>query len=228
VGYDKLYGGQMKITQRFWRDMSGPAWWLPLLFSLLTACDAGPSAVLEDGKGQAPAEQVAPAPRTPVAAPPAQDGPAPDAPAADRTSYAPAPQTGAVRLTVGPAAKITRTQYGDWPLWSSNRKYTAYENATYHFEKHGAEVGAHSYDEWLAMVHGFIHAPPAGVETLMRNNGDTLFYDARRNVFAVMTKKGAPRTLFRPDDGADYWRRQKQIEAERRTLRRDAWQGAEE
>jgi len=212
----------MKFTQRFWQGLPGPVWLLPLLFTLLAACDAGPSAVLEDGKGQAPAAQVAPAPSPQ----PAQ------APSAADTAEAPAPkalpQNDAVRLRAGAIADISRTRYGEWPLWSSNRKYSAYENATYHFEKHGAEVGARSYEEWLAMVHGFIHSPPAGVETIRRNNGDTLFYDTRRNIFAVMTKKGAPRTLFRPYEGAAYWAKQKQIEAERRTLRRDGNDGAEE
>lgn len=183
---------------------------------LLAACDAGPSAVLTDGKGEAPAQQVAPveapAPHaTPSEAPPPLEA---EAPALRENSDA-------IRLPVGPKVEITSTRYGDWPLWSSNRKYSAYENATYHYEKHGAEVGARSYEEWLGMVHGFIHAPPKGVETLSRNNGDTLFYDTRRNVFAVMTKKGAPRTLFRPYEGAAYWQKQKQIEAERRTLTRD-------
>lgn len=187
---------------------------------LLAACDAGPSAVLTDGKGQAPseltpAEQVAPADtstaQTPRETPPPVEVEAP----------APRVENDAIRLAAGPKAEATRTRYGEWPLWSSNRKYTAYENATYHYEKHGAEVGARSYEEWLAMVHGFIHAPPTGVETIARNNGDTLFYDKKRNVFAVMTKKGAPRTLFRPYEGAAYWQKQKQIEAERRTIKRD-------
>ena len=185
---------------------------------LLAACDAGPSAVLTDGKGQAPAEQVAPVEvRAPAQTP--RETPAP----VEAEAPAPRVENDAIRLAAGPKAEATRTRYGEWPLWSSNRKYTAYENATYHYEKHGAEVGARSYEEWLAMVHGFIHAPPMGVETIARNNGDTLFYDKKRNVFAVMTKKGAPRTLFRPYEGAAYWQKQKQIEAERRTVTRDTF-----
>ncbi len=73
----------------------------------------------------------------------------------------------------------------------------------------------------MALVHGFIHAPPPGTQTLKRSNGDTVFYDPKDNIFAVMTNTGAPRTLFRPNTGAAYWQRQKQIEARRRTLRRD-------
>lgn len=191
---------------------------------LLAACDAGPSAVLEDGKGQAPAEQVTPASPPPVA--PAKTAAEDNAPAPEIPQAMPVRAgAAAIRLPVGTTEEISRTRYGDWPLWSSNRNYTAYENATYHFEKHGAEVGARTYEEWLSMVHGFIHAPPPGTETIARNNGDTLFYDARRNVFAVMTRKGAPRTLFRPYEGAAYWQKQKQIEAERRTIRRDSYGG---
>ena len=114
------------------------------------------------------------------------------------------------------AAVVSETRYGEWPLWSQNRKYTASENAHYHFDKHGAEFGAKSYEDWVAKVHGFIHNPPTGTETIRRNNGDVLMYDAKGNVFAVMTRQGAPRTMFRPDNGAAYWRKQKQVEADRK------------
>ncbi|ESQ80856.1 hypothetical protein [Asticcacaulis sp. YBE204] len=202
-----------------------------LMLLALAACDAGPSAVLTDGKGEAPAAQVAPretpAPVADTPPPVVAEAPAPEIGTAEVGAVEPVKQT-AIRLKPGPAEKATKTKFGDWPLWSSNRQYTAYENATYHFEKHGSEVGAKSYEEWLAIVHGFIHAPPPGVQTLSRNNGDTLFYDPNRNVFAVMTKKGAPRTLFRPYEGAAYWQKQKQIESERRTITRDSYGGSEE
>lgn len=190
----------MKIAQRFLAFIG---------LCLLAACDAGPSAVLPDGEGVSPTEQTAPArhataPATPDSAPPPVDIPA-------EATNAPANED----------IKITRTRYGEWPLWSSNRQYTAYENATYHYEKHGHAFAAQSYEHWLSLVHGFVHSPPKGTETLMRNNGDTLFYNRSQNVFAVMTKAGAPRTMFRPDNGADYWQKQKQIEAGRRTIRED-------
>ncbi len=108
---------------------------------------------------------------------------------------------------------ITAARYGNWPLWSSNSKYSADDNAHYQFGKHGGEIGAAAYDDYVAAVHAFVHGPPAGTETIRRKNGDTLFYNARQNVFAVMTRDGAPRTLFRPYDGAAYWRKQQDIEA---------------
>ncbi len=196
----------------------------------LAACDAGPSAVMHDGDGKSPASAVAP----PVAAfnddeasmavpdragAQAQSASEADLAARDLAAardYAPLP------LPQGARAVLTATHYGDWPLWSSNRKYSADDNAHYHYEKHGAELGAHAYGDYVAMVHGFIHHPPPGTQSVRRNNGDLLFYNARENVFAVMTSSGAPRTVFRPYDGAAYWQKQKQIESGRRTPTRAA------
>ena len=184
----------------------------------LAACDAGPSAVLPDGAGKGPAEQVQPG-KKPVWA--GADKPVEQAsmPIVDD----PAPVAGAALPIAADRARITDSHYGDWPLWSKNRKYSADENAHYHFEKHGPEFSAKSYPDYMAMVHGFIHSPPPGTQTLKRTNGDTLFYDPKGNVFAVMTKQGAPRTMFRPDNGAAYWQKQKQIESERRSLPRDGY-----
>ncbi len=199
--------------------------WLSALLLLgLGACDAGPSAVLPDGAGKAPAEQVQPT-KTPVWAQKADQQsiqPVEEAsmPVVDA---APLPVAGKPLPIAAQKATITETRYGDWPLWSKNRKYSADENAHYHFQKHGPEFSAKSYPDYMAMVHGFIHNPPPGTQTLKRTNGDTLFYDPKGNVFAVMTKQGAPRTMFRPDNGAAYWQQQKIIESQRRTPRRDSY-----
>ncbi|HWU48947.1 MAG TPA: hypothetical protein VN042_03660 [Asticcacaulis sp.] len=178
---------------------------------LLSACDAGPSAVIGDGQGQSPTSSAAP---VPLAAPVSDaEASMPVTNDASPPQIAP-PQTGAVLpLPSGPRAQITETAYGDWPLWSKSRKYSADDNAHYQFAHHGAEIGAKSYADFLAMAHGFVHTPPKGVQTLKRRNGDTLFYDPKQNIFAVMTRQGAPRILFRPRDGADYWEQQKVIEA---------------
>lgn len=192
----------------------------------VAACDAGPSAVLKDGEGKAASSPVAAAPVDAVPVFP-DDSPlsavAPEQPAEPETpdQNASAPNFGKPLPIAADRAAVTATRYGDWPLWSSNRKYSAEDNARYHFERHGREFGAKSLDDYMAMVHGFIHAPPEGTQTLKRNNGDTLFYDPNANVFAVMTRKGAPRTMFRPDNGPGYWNQQKIIESERRTIRKD-------
>lgn len=190
---------------------------LIVIFGLLclAGCDAGPRAVpLKDGDGKAPTAAATPA-KAPAgdieeaSMPIPGSTAAPDMAAKDLAAsqnYPPLPvpkQRGV----------ITTTTYGNWPLWSSNSKYSADDNARYQFGKHGGEIGASSYEAFVAAVHAFVHNPPAGTERLSRRNGDTLFYNARQNVFAVMTKDGAPRTLFRPYDGAAYWDKQKDIEA---------------
>jgi pyocin large subunit-like protein len=206
----------------------------------LAACDAGPSAVVHDGEGKAPTPVRAPASRPVWAAAhaeaPASTGantddtaiaeasmPIPGQPESASASAAPADfeqRDLAVAqayppLPTGNRAEITETKYGDWPLWSKTRKLSPAENSRNAFAKHGQEVGAKSYEDYMAMVHAFVHAPPKGIETLTRRNGDVLMFDAKSDVFAVITKAGAPRTLFRPFDGQAYWQKQQQIEATR-------------
>ncbi len=58
---------------------------------------------------------------------------------------------------------------------------------------------------FVAKTHAFIERPPSGAETVKRGNGDKLIYDPKANVFAVVSRDGAPRTMFKPRDGASYW-----------------------
>ncbi len=102
------------------------------------------------------------------------------------------------------------------PLWTSNRSRTSEENARSHFEKNGASFGADTMDEYVRQVHAFVADPPEGTQKMTRPNGDTLLYDPKGNVFAVARKDGAPRTMFKPDDGAAYWEKQKAREARNR------------
>jgi pyocin large subunit-like protein len=99
------------------------------------------------------------------------------------------------------------------PLWAANKKHSAQENADYHYKRDGDAVGATSEEDFLAKVHAFVDTPPKGVQTLTRSNGDKLMYDAKANLFAVVDKDGAPRTLFKPRDGAAYWAQQKEAVA---------------
>jgi len=100
------------------------------------------------------------------------------------------------------------------PRWASSRKYAADESAQYHFQRDGADFGAKSVDDYVAKAHAFVDQPPKDVLVLTRNNGDKLMYDAHGNVFAVVTKDGAPRTMFKPHDGQAYWDKQKAREDE--------------
>jgi hypothetical protein len=100
--------------------------------------------------------------------------------------------------------------------WAANRKHSGAENADYHFRRDGADFGARSVDDYVQKAKAFVARPPKGTLTLERSNGDTLFYDPKANTFAVASKTGAPRTMFKPKDGMAYWDEQKAREAKRR------------
>ncbi len=133
------------------------------------------------------------------------------APAGDETR-GPARYSNAVYTTgasAGAAREADTPLFHGKPMWAANKKHSAQENADYHFKRDGDAVGATSEDDFLTKVHAFVDHPPQGVETLTRANGDKLMYDAKANLFAVVDKDGAPRTLFKPRDGAAYWAQQK-------------------
>ncbi|HZC15618.1 MAG TPA: hypothetical protein VE309_02550 [Caulobacteraceae bacterium] len=91
------------------------------------------------------------------------------------------------------------------PMWAANRRHTAEENANYQFQRDGADFGASNLDDFVAKAHAFTTSPPKDALTLTRKNGDKLLYDPKRNIFAVVTKDGAPRTMFKPQAGKAYW-----------------------
>ncbi|HXV00938.1 MAG TPA: hypothetical protein VG166_10610 [Caulobacteraceae bacterium] len=101
------------------------------------------------------------------------------------------------------------------PMWAANRKHSAAENAQYQFTKNGQDFGAHSESDYVTKVHAFVDSPPTGAETIARGNGDKLIYAPASNTFAVVSRDGAPRTMFKPRAGASYWSEQKQREADR-------------
>lgn len=108
------------------------------------------------------------------------------------------------------------------PMWADSRRYSAQENAAYQFEQHGEELGARDLDDFLAKAHRFVNRPPEGAATLVRANGDRLIYDEASGLFGVARDDGAPRTVFKPRDGAAYWAQQQRENGsgERRATRR--------
>lgn len=101
------------------------------------------------------------------------------------------------------------------PMWTATSRLTAEENAERAFEQHGAELGVRDVDAYVARAHAFLKDPPADVLTITRTNGDKLYYAPGDNLFAVAREDGAPRTLFKPDEGMAYWREQQAREEER-------------
>jgi hypothetical protein len=78
----------------------------------------------------------------------------------------------------------------------------------HHFQKHGAEMGFSSQDDYLRAAQALVQGGP-GVETY-RRGGDTLFFRESTGEFAVVSDRNVLRTYFKPGDGRRYWERQKE------------------
>jgi pyocin large subunit-like protein len=151
----------------------------------LAGCDAGPKATTAKSEGPPPAAS-------------------PASPSEASSGYAPSnPADAPVRLVAGK------------PLWSSNRRMSAEENARSHFQRDGADFDAKTVDDFVAKAHAFTARPPKSALRLERPNGDLLLYEEKTNTFAVMSRQGAPRTMFKPRRGMDYWREQVRREKEK-------------
>jgi pyocin large subunit-like protein len=159
-----------------------------MLLAGLSACDSGASAVKAPKASERASNDIAPPPEG----------------GANGGGRAADPRDAPVKLIAGK------------PYWAANRTRTAEENAQRSFERNGETFGAKTADDYVAKVHAFVSDPPKGSQTLKRSNGDLLIYDPKDNVFAVVSREGAPRTMFKPDEGAAYWDEQKTRE-DRRT-----------
>jgi hypothetical protein len=174
----------------------------------LAGCDAGPPAVNKSPQASAQAAG-------------GQGGAQGAAPGATASAGPGGTQVGAADPRDAPVPLATDGK----PMWAANRKHTAQENADYQFDKNGKDFGATSEAQYVAKTHAFVDAPPAGVKKIARSNGDALLYDAKSNTFAVVTKAGAPRTMFKPRDGGAYWDQQVTREQSRDTKSADDSQG---
>lgn len=77
-----------------------------------------------------------------------------------------------------------------------------------HWSKHRAEFPELGNAlQYFRMAKDFFGRPPAGVLTKARGT-DLLQYHPATNTFGVRSSNGVIRTVFRPVDGIEYWRRQ--------------------
>ena len=78
-----------------------------------------------------------------------------------------------------------------------------------HYEKHGAEFGAGSRQDYLRMAQKLRDAPAGGpILEAVRRDGVVTRYDRQTGAFIAFNANGVIRTFFRPNDGERYWRRQ--------------------
>lgn len=95
------------------------------------------------------------------------------------------------------------------PVLTANRRETVDAKTARLFETNGADFGAATAQDYLAKVRAFTERPPSGTERVERPNGDVLLYQASTNTFAVVSREGVAKTMFKPRDGAAYWAEQK-------------------
>ena len=165
--------------------------------ALLSACDNGPSAVGKQAAGTQMASTSAP----------------------ERSYGSDRGYDGGGSSVDHRKDKVAAADDGK-PVWAPSRRSSAEDGAQRAFERNGEAFGARSLDQYVEKAHAFVGHPPKGTETLTRTNGDTLYYNPQANIFAVANKDGAPRTMFKPDDGMAYWEKQKDREEHRQASRR--------
>lgn len=95
------------------------------------------------------------------------------------------------------------------PVLTANRRETVDAKIARLFERNGSDFGSRTAEDYLAKVQAFTARPPADAERVERPNGDVLLYQASTNTFAVVSRDGVPKTMFKPRDGAAYWAEQK-------------------
>ena len=122
---------------------------------------------------------------------------------AEASQTAPAPAMTAAAATVEAAPAEAR------PVLTANRRETVDAKVARLFERNGADFGARTAEDYLARVQAFTSNPPAGTERVERANGDVLLYQASTNTFAVLSRDGVPKTMFKPREGPAYWAEQK-------------------
>jgi len=98
-----------------------------------------------------------------------------------------------------PAAEETESAY--------TYTFRGEESLQEHFEKHGAEFGYASAEEYLAGANRVIASPEA-LHKLEAEDGDDVYYLETTNEFVIVSTKGYIRTYFKPSDGKAYYDRQ--------------------
>jgi filamentous hemagglutinin len=109
----------------------------------------------------------------------------------------------------GVIGKAAIKQVAKRTAWTATKSKSAVENAFGHWKKHKGEFPEfQNAKQYVEGTQRFLNSPPKGTLIKTRSNGDTLLYDPKTNAFGAKDANGAPRTMFRPKDGMDYWNKQ--------------------
>lgn len=105
-----------------------------------------------------------------------------------------------------PTADVARTRSDGYPTSIGFRSRAQFDE---HFQKHGAEFGRITAQEYLREAQNLRDAPAGGeVEEIRRDDGTVSRFDRSTGAFVAFNRDGTIRTFFKPNDGEAYFRRQ--------------------
>jgi pyocin large subunit-like protein len=113
-------------------------------------------------------------------------------------------QRDAVRSSVASEASAeTLTRWGSSVGFADQRRLDE------HFDKHGAEFGRITKQEYLRQAQLLRDTKSGGpILEAVRRDGVITRFDQQTGAFIAFNPNGVIRTFFRPNDGERYWRRQ--------------------
>jgi pyocin large subunit-like protein len=93
----------------------------------------------------------------------------------------------------------------------ANIGFASRERLLEHYQKHGAEFGAVTIEEYLRQAQALRDSPVGGsVLEAVRSDGVTTRFDRSTGAFIAFNSDGTIRTCFKPNNGENYFRRQQQ------------------
>ena len=92
----------------------------------------------------------------------------------------------------------------------NKKQYTFRNKQRYdeHYEKHGAEFGDITKEQYLELANELINSESDQVLHKYSEDGDYMYFDQDTNYFLVLSEDGYIRTFFIPSAGIKYWNRQ--------------------
>jgi pyocin large subunit-like protein len=107
------------------------------------------------------------------------------------------------------AAAAEAREPGSSKAWGASVGFASSQRLDEHYEKHGAEFGHISKQDYLHQAQMLRDATVGGpvLETVRRDGVFTRF-DRQTGAFIAVNPNGIIRTFFKPNDGERYYRRQ--------------------
>jgi pyocin large subunit-like protein len=94
-------------------------------------------------------------------------------------------------------------------IWASGPGFRTRALFDAHYEKHGAEFGKITRDEYLRLAQKLRDSPAKGnILQNVRGDGVITKFDRKHGYFGAYNPDGTIRTFFVPNDGENYFRRQ--------------------